>query len=132
MTTITFGAQQAYSDEAIIVDVDVTTPAGPLPCKAIIDTGAWTTCFDRAIAPLLGIADLTTGKEVPMTPASGIETKGYAFPVEVTLLGRILTIPVVFVPSWPEGTLNLLGMRGFLDQFGCIAVDHGQKLFHHS
>lgn len=132
MNVLSFNHQGMYSGEAIVVPVQFRPPSGvAFEVRAMVDTGAWMSVFDKAIAPTLGISDLTRGTRVPMTPASGTRGEGYAFPLAIVVLGRALTVPIAFVPSWPDGVPNLLGMRGFLDQFGTIAVDHGHKAFYY-
>jgi hypothetical protein len=46
--------------------------------------------------------------------------------LQVELFGQRLTIPVAFSEAWPEGTQNLLGMRGFFEQM-LIAFNHSQR-----
>ena len=131
MNYLYFETQHNYGGNAIVIPIDIKTPKGAFPSSARIDTGAYMSCFDKAVARQLGINDLTTGTPVGATAANGNHAQGYAFPVTVALLGKSIIIPVAFVPDWDEGTPNLLGMDGFLDRFGAIAIDHRVRQFYY-
>ena len=131
MTSLFFPTRFVYSGDAVIVPIRFIPPSGiTFTQNAIVDSGAFTSFFNKAIAPQLGITDLTVGRATPVVAANGDDTTGYVFDVEVELLGRRMTIPVVFCPDWPEGTRNLLGMAGFFDQFPHLAFAHRLKHFY--
>lgn len=132
MKLLVFNQQLTYADRGIVVQVEFTPPTGAsFQVDAIVDTGAWISVFDKALAPLLGIPDVRKGTRVRVTPATGKKGYGYVFQYDVVVLRQSLKIPIVFVPTWQPGTPNLLGMHGFLDQFGTVAVEHRAKAFYY-
>ena len=128
MTMLRFDSHQDYIGSAAVVPFRLFPPNGvSFTQTALLDTGAFMSFFDRALAPRLGIADLTAGRPTGLTAASGEAGQGYSFDLPIEVWGRRLTVPVAFCPAWPAGTRNLLGMDGFFDQYPCIAFAHASK-----
>ena len=131
MTSLWFPSTYSYSSHRCIVPV-VLDPTGiGVSVQAVIDTGAWTTVFDKALASLVGIPDITAGREIGGTAANGEEATGYQFDVPLGILGHRLIVPVAFFPGWPIGVPNLLGMEGFLNRVGTMAFNHQNHLMYH-
>lgn len=125
--TLRFAREHHYAGDTIRLSVWLRDASGQaLHAYAFLDTGASISTFDNGIAPLLGITDLTSGREVTLRVADSRATVGYVHDVRLSILGYELTIPVCFCPDWPVGTRNLLGMEGFLDQL-TIALDHSDR-----
>jgi hypothetical protein len=129
-TTLSFERDLDYGDTHTI-SVPVRLENLPYLIDAILDTGAAVSAFDRALLPDLGISDVRSGTEIELTTANDEHGKGYIHSVRVEVLGRVLTIPVAFCPDWPEGTRNLLGMRGFFEQ-ALIAFEHQNRKIHYT
>jgi hypothetical protein len=128
MTTVrVFRLDYAYSGNHVVVPVRLF-PAGrpPITVNAVLDTGAAISFFDRALLPILGITDVSSGTKIPLTAANNDPADGYAFPVHLEIFGAPMTVPLTFSPDWPEGTTNLLGMQGFFDQVE-VGLDHSAR-----
>jgi predicted aspartyl protease len=125
MRLVQFLSEQSYGPvNEIALPIKVCPPAAPtFIVSAILDTGAQNTFFDNSLAPRLGIVDISTGRKITVREASDRESDGFIHDVEVELLGRRITIPVTFVPTWSSGTDNLLGMEGVFNPF-VIGIDH--------
>ena len=126
--------QHEYSynpaDHTVNVPIRVLVPSRPpLTVIALLDTGAATSCFDRALCPVLGISDIGQGQPIPIRLANNDQRTGYVHQVEIEFLGHRMTIPVVFSPDFPEGTDNLLGMEGFFDQVTVAFQHRNRKIF---
>jgi hypothetical protein len=122
--TRTFSQSHTYGSQRPIVPIRIHRPTGPpSTVRAILDTGAYVSVFDHGILPTIGITDVTTGTPVRLVAANGLEAPGYQHALKIEFLGRPLTIPVAFCPSWPKGLPNLLGMEGFFEQL-VIAFEH--------
>ena len=130
MTTLIFDNEFDYGNRHTI-SVPVRVENLPYLVDAIIDTGAAVSSFDRALLPDLGISDITTGTEIELRAANNSAGVGYLHSLQVEVLGRQLTIPVAFSSDWPEGTRNLLGMRGFFELMA-VAVEHRSRRMHYS
>ncbi|MEX2158667.1 MAG: retropepsin-like aspartic protease [Dehalococcoidia bacterium] len=107
----------------VVVRVFGTNEAPPISINALLDTGAEHSVFDKALLPLLEIADVTVGTPYLVQTADNREAMGYLHDLDVEFLGYQFTVPVGFVPAWPEGIDNLLGMGGFFDQM-VFGIDH--------
>jgi hypothetical protein len=92
----------------------------PITLPALLDTGASFSVFDKAVASLLGIRDISPGTSVSsvqqMRRSEMLPRYAYLHPIEIEFLGHRMRIPIGFVPSWDEGIDNLLGMHGFFEQ----------------
>lgn len=124
------------ADHRVLVTVEVHPPTGVyFEIKALLDTGASISHFDRALWPQLGVADIKAGIPTDVSSASQGATPtpdvGYIHDIDVRVLGRALKIPVVLCPTWPEGTPNLLGMEGFFDHWR-FAFDHSTRRVYYS
>jgi hypothetical protein len=129
--TLSFGDVLPFreSEHRIVLPVQVIVADGSgFEIQALLDTGSGISVFDKGLVGYLGIPDVTTGAVVEITSASQVGTSdtGYIHELSVVILDRSLTIPVVFCPSWPEGTVNVLGMRGFFDHW-LFAIDHARR-----
>lgn len=131
MTSLWFPHNYPYSDRKCIVPVILDPRGLQVSVPAVLDTGAWTSMFDKALAGPLGISDIATGTAIHGTTANGEESTGYRHDIELGVLGQILTVPVAFFPDWPDGVTNLLGMEGFFDQIGRVAFIHRNHLMYH-
>lgn len=120
----------AASQQSALVPIRLRPPAGvPFVVNGLLDSGATVSSFDRALLRPLGITDLTTGTPTKLTAANGDTKDGYIHEITIEFLGRGMSVPVAFCAAWPEGTTNLLGMRGFFDQM-VIAFEHMQRRVH--
>src|SRR3972149_8355345 len=128
--TIVLGFEEAYTyGRAHRAEVPVTFPRGipgPFTVMAMLDPGAWTSVFSRSIAPRLGIVDVSAGQRERFTLPNGNSVWGYSHTTQIEFLGNALTIPLAFCPDFPEGSPNLLGMRGFFEQL-TVALEHGSR-----
>jgi hypothetical protein len=101
----------------------------PIAVNAQIDTGASISMFDKSLLPLFGITDITTGSGFPVETANRQRETAYAHDIEIEFLGMRMAIPVGFCAAWPDGTPNLLGMKGFLEHLQ-IGLRHGNRLLY--
>lgn len=128
---LTFDEELDYGDRHRI-SIPIRVENLPYQVEALIDTGAGVSCFDRALLPDLAIGDVTTGIAIPVRSANdAVAGTGYLHSIRIEIFGRDMTIPVAFCPDWPEGTPNLLGMRGFFEQM-LIGFDHQQRRMYYS
>lgn len=132
MPSLDFPVEHDYNngpdDHEVAVQIRLFPTAGiPLVINALIDTGASISMFDRSLVPLLGIADVTTGFKFQVTAANNQISDAYAHDIALEFLGQRMTVPVGFCPSWPDGTPNLLGMKGFCDQLH-LGLKHRDRL----
>lgn len=130
MTTVSFDGDLHYGNRHT-VSVPVRIENLPFLVEAIIDTGAAVSSFDRALLSDLWISDVTAGTEIKLTAANDQRGRGYLHQLHVDVLGHGLLIPVAFCLDWPEGTRNLLGMRGFFEQ-GIFGFDHRERTMHYA
>jgi len=130
MNALSFDRERVYGDTHT-VSVPVRLANLPYLVDAILDTGAAVSSFDRALLPDLGITDVRSGKDIHVTAANNERGVAYVHTVRVEVLGHVLMIPIAFCPDWPEGTRNLLGMRGFFEQ-ALIAFEHQQRKIHYT
>jgi hypothetical protein len=130
VTTLSFDQELAYGNTHT-VSVPIRVENLPYLVNAVLDTGAAVSAFDRALLPDLGIADIRGGTEIDIRAAGNQKALGYLHSLRVEVLGRALTIPVAFCPEWPEGTRNLLGMRGFFEQ-ALMAFEHQSRKIHYT
>jgi hypothetical protein len=124
----------SVNEHAIFTSVEVHPPTGAsFEVQALIDTGAEMSRFDHSLLPQFGIADVTSGLKTLVASANqaGTSDTGYIHDVEVRILGRLMTIPVVFCPAWPHGTTNLLGMEGFFDHWH-FAIHHSLRRLYYT
>jgi hypothetical protein len=129
MITLILDKEWGYGDTHT-VSLPIRLENLPYLVEAILDTGASVSVFDRALLPDLGISDVTVGTEIPVAVANGQRGKAYLHSLEIEILGHRLTVPIGFCPDWPEGTKNLLGMRGFFEQ-SLVAFDHqGRTIYY--
>jgi len=132
MTTIRFRQEFFYngpaSDDQIVVNLRVFPPNGPpLSQIAILDTGAEYSLFDKALLPLLGIANMTTGVRYNVDLADEQRKVAYLHNLDIEFEGHRLNVPVGFSDDFPEGVGNVLGMNGFCDQF-VFGLDHQTRM----
>jgi hypothetical protein len=130
MTLLSFDRELAYGNTHTIT-VPIRVQNLPYLIDAVLDTGAAVSVFDRALLPDLGISDVRSGTEIDLRPADNECRKGYLHPLRIEVLGHTLLIPVAFCPDWPEGTRNLLGMRGFFEQT-LMAFEHQNRKIHYT
>ena len=122
-----FEEEHVYGPQHVAaVPVTFHPNSGSFTISAFLDTGAWTSVFNRSIAPRLGISDITTGEPVELQLPNGSVAVGYAHLVPIEFLGHRLTVPIAFCPDFPTNSPNLLGMRGFFEQLR-IAFEHGSR-----
>lgn len=100
----------------------------PYRIEAVLDTGAFISIFNCSILGSIGINDVTTGRAMPFESAEGRTAQGFIHDVQIAIWGTQLTIPVGFVPTWPDVS-HLLGMEGFLEQV-LIAIEHGRRNYY--
>ena len=133
-TRISFADQYYYNGAAddhrpfVVVRL---FPAGgpPLTVNALLDTGAEWSVFSKALAPDLGIPDVTQNalRSIPLQTADNSpERFGFVHEVELEWLGYRLPVPIVFVREWPDDIDNLIGMRGLFEEL-IVAVHHRQR-----
>jgi Aspartyl protease len=103
----------------------------PFTVNAILDTGAAMSTLDRALAARLGIADVTSGTPTPVRLPDSSYADAFSHDVTVELFGRRLLLPALMCPSWPEGTENLLGMKGFFEQI-LFGLNHAERAFYYT
>jgi predicted aspartyl protease len=132
MPTLDFSVEHDYragpDDHSAEVQIRIIPPGGvPMVITGILDTGAALSMFDKSLVPFFGIQDLTTGNEIEITAANNQTEKAYVHELEIEFLGKRLTVPVGFCPNWPDGTPNLLGMKGFFEQLH-VAFKHNDRL----
>jgi hypothetical protein len=132
MTTIRFRQEFAYDgpadDDQIIVTIRIFPPNGPpLWQNALLDTGAEYSLFDRALLPLLRIANLTSGRPYKVDLANNERKDAYLHNLDIEFGGHRITVPVGFSNDFPEGVVNVLGMKGFFDQF-VFGLDHQTRM----
>lgn len=125
--TLRFAREHGYAGDKISIRVLLRGAFGrEVYASAYLDTGASISVFDNALASVLGIHDVASGRAITLSVADGRATTGYVHDVDLTILGYDLVVPVCFCPEWPPDTRNLLGMEGFLDQL-TIALDHSDR-----
>jgi hypothetical protein len=134
MPTLDFAVEHDYSarpeDQELAVQIRLFPTAGiPLVVTALVDTGASISLFDRSLLPLLGISDVTTGYKFEVMAANNQTADAYAHDVKIEFLGTQLLVPIGFCPTWPDGTPNLLGMKGFCDQLH-LGLKHRDRLLY--
>ena len=134
MAQLDFAVEHDYSagpdDHEVTVQVRLFPIAGiPLVVTALVDTGASISMFDKSLMPLLGIVDVATGQKFEITAANNQVADAFAHDIEIEFLGRRLMVPLGFCPAWPDGTPNLLGMKGFCEQLH-IALKHQERLLY--
>jgi len=130
MTSLTFDDEFSYGNRHAIT-LPVRLENLPYLIEALLDTGAAVSLFDSALLPDLGISDITAGQRVELRAANNEKGIGYVHSLQIEILGRRLMIPVAFSEDWPQGTRNLLGMRGFFEQV-LVAFEHRERKFHYS
>ncbi len=128
-TTFTFPQEFDYPGElrpSLTIEV-VPSTGSTIELPVILDTGASISKFDHAQAARMGVPDIMNTPRIihPRTASNQLGT-GYVHDVEIIFLGRTLTIPIAFVPSWPVGGHNLLGMEGFFEH-AIFAFDHVKR-----
>ena len=126
MKRLTFDHEHSYTSHRVTLPVRLIAPTGSRLIVTMLDTGAGISVFDNDLISILEIPNIDSGERIELVVASGETHTAYVHQVEVVLLGQQLSIPVAFCPSWPSGTQNLLGMRGFLDQL-VIGLDHAAR-----
>jgi hypothetical protein len=141
VTTLRFQQEHDYGrgddDHGVHVVVRLFPPGGPeLTVNALLDTGAEHSIFDKALLRDLGIADVTAVAPEDITwvlPADEADERNkkpaYVHHIAVEWLGYRMTVPIAFVPSWPEGIDNLLGMKGFFEEL-VIALSHRDRMLY--
>jgi hypothetical protein len=130
MTILSFDHEYEYGTGHVAA-VPIRVENLPYLVEAILDTGAAVSLFDRALLPDLGITDVTKGTEITLRAANDQTAKGYLHTLQIEIFSRRLLIPAAFSPFWPEGTKNLLGMRGFFEQ-ALVAFEHQRRTIHYT
>jgi hypothetical protein len=128
-----FAHLRPYSSAGHTVNFPIRIrPSGAKPFaeRAILDTGAGISRFDKSILAKLGVTDITSGKPMKLRMADNKEYDGYVHQVDIEFLGRALRIPAVFCAEW-DAVDNLLGMEGFFQQM-LAAFDHARRHFYFS
>ncbi len=131
MIQLTFTREHPYSSASHLVNVPIRirpTGSAPFAERAILDTGAAISRFDKSILPKVGIGDITSGTPWPVRVADNVEYPGYMHNIEIEFLSRVMRIPAVFCDDW-DVVDNLLGMRGFFEQM-LAAFDHAKRKFY--
>jgi hypothetical protein len=114
-------------DFEIRLPVDVHLPAGALlRTDAVLDTGASLSVFGSTLLEALGIFDVTSGHQTSLALATGLRIAGYVHNMRITLVGRVLVVPVFFSLDLPADIDNLLGIYGVLEQLD-IAILHRER-----
>ncbi len=54
------------------------------------------------------------------------QQQAFVYDIDVEWLGHRLTVPIGFVPTWPDGIDNLLGMKGFFENL-FVGVHHQKR-----
>lgn len=123
---ILFDDRYVYAGDSVTVQIGLTPVTGvPFLINATLDTGAVITAFDISLVRRLGIADVAAGAPTTVRLPNNQLVPAYIHDVTIEIFGHEMTIPVVFCPSFPPGTDNLLGMRGFFEQIR-VAFLHGE------
>ena len=130
MITLILDKEWGYGDTHT-VSLPIRVENLPYLVEAVLDTGASVSVFDRALLPDLGISDVTTGTEIQVAVANGQRGRAYLHSLQIDILGHRLTVQAGFCPDWPEGTRNLLGMRGFFEQ-SLVAFDHQDRKIYYT
>jgi len=133
MIQLHFAHQHIYSSADHTVNVPIRIrPSGtpPFAERAILDTGAAISRFDKSILARLGISDMKSGVPKKVYVADNTEYQGYIHEVDIEFLGRPMRIPAVFCDDW-DRVNNLLGMEGFFQQM-LAAFDHARRRFYFS
>lgn len=138
MPTLDFDLDHDYNSGAdvhqALVHVRVFKKDGiPLSLQALLDTGASFCSFDKDVAELIGIDNIESGEARHIAAANVDEGSGdyeimYLHEVEIEFLGHKMNVPMGFVPTWPSGTQNLLGMKGFFESMHAAFL-HGERRF---
>lgn len=119
------------ADHAVNIPIRIRpNGANPFAERAILDTGAAISRFDKSILSKLGITDITSGVPKKVFVADNTDYQGYIHQVKIEFLGRPMRIPAVFCAEW-DGVANLLGMEGFFQQM-LAAFDHARRRFYFS
>ncbi len=66
---------------------------------------------------------------MPVQTADNRESIAYIHDLNIEFFGCPMTVPVGFVPDWPEDIDNLLGMKGFFDKL-LFGLDHRMRYFY--
>ena len=133
MIQLPFAHQHTYSSADHTVNVPIRirpNGAAPFTERAILDTGAAISRFDKSILTRLGISDIASGVPKKVYVADNTEYQGYIHEIEIEFLGRPMRIPAVFCDDW-DRVNNLLGMEGFFQQM-LAAFDHARRRFYFS
>jgi len=111
---LTFASAYNYGTEALIVPVELEFAHKLVRTDAYIDTGATFCVFKRELASALNI-DVESGTPLRFSTVTGgfdayghimtVKTFGYSFDV------------MVYFAAFEAFTRNVLGRRGWLDQF---------------
>ena len=139
MTTIKFHQEWDYragdDDHGLHIVVRLFPPGGPeLTVNALLDTGAEHSIFDMDLLADLGITKVTAVPPEDITwvlaaneSDENNKVPAYVHHITMEWLGYRMTVPVAFVPSWPAGISNLVGMRGVFENL-IVGVNHRQRL----
>jgi hypothetical protein len=133
MPTVDFTAEYDYDAGPYVHLVYVpfrlfTAGQLPLAQRAVLDTGASFSVLDKALAPLIGIDHIESGEPLDLRTANDEPHRAYLHDIQIEFLGFAMTVPVAFVPSWPEGIDNVLGMYGFFDQLDTALLGKQKRL----
>jgi predicted aspartyl protease len=131
MINLKFAEEYRYPSAHEIVSVPIRIrPPGSLPFeqRAVLDTGAAVSRFDKSILSRAGITDITAGEPMKAYTADNTEYQCYVHLIEIEFMGHVMTIPAAFCDDWDK-VQNLLGMRGFFEQM-LAAFDHARRKFY--
>jgi Aspartyl protease len=123
---LTFDSVYEYGTDAIILPVELQLADKMLRTDACVDTGATFCVFRRELAIALGI-DVESGISLRIGTVTGsflayghtltLKTLNYSFDVTVYFAGH------------DSFTRNVLGRRGWLDQFRLGLVEYESRLY---
>jgi hypothetical protein len=121
--TLDFARELTYTGNKVLVRVRLVGARQRHRIEMALDTGSELSILNRRFIGAVGL-DVTAGEPITLMVANGEFTQAWVHPVEIEVFGERMTIEAAFCPDW--NTQNLLGMRGFTDQF-VVAFDHAHK-----
>jgi len=75
-----FQQEHTYRSHRVTTVVRLLNPPIPVAVNAILDTGASISTFDKALLPVLGVVDVTTGRQIRVTVANNQSDTAYVHP----------------------------------------------------
>jgi len=123
---LTFASAYNYGTEALIVPVELEFADKAVRTDAYIDTGATFCVFKRELATALDI-DIESGTPLRFSTVTG-GFDAYGHVVTVKTFGYSFDVMVYFA-AFEAFTRNVLGRRGWLDQFQLGLVEYESTLY---